>query len=220
MELQAEIAALAPRLGVRLDDYQCAQLAAYAGLVDKWGRITNLTGARNPGQFVREHVADCLAVAPHLAPGALLDVGSGAGLPGIVLAICAPQRAITLLEPRARRARFLTQATIELGLAGVEVVCARIEAYRAARPLRYVIARAYASLGRLVRDCDALREPGLEIVAMCGEVDPAAVADAAAHCGGARVVPLAVPGRRTRHLVVCDGAPRSGRAAGSQTVVP
>ncbi len=200
------LASAAPALGVTLDATQLEQLARYAELVDKWRHVTNLTGARSPAAFAREHLVDSLSVVPHVDGGPLLDVGSGAGLPGVVLAIARPGVAVTLLEPRQRRARFLAQVKIELALDNVEVVGARIEALPAAAAYHLVISRAFSALADYVALALPQRAPGGRILAMKGRVDPADLARAEQLAGPARVIPLCVPGFRERHLVVFGGA--------------
>lgn len=199
------LASTAPALGVTLDATQLAQLARYAELVDKWRHVTNLTGARSPAAFAREHLVDSLSVVPHVDDGPLLDVGSGAGLPGVVLAIARPGTAVTLLEPRQRRARFLTQVTIELALANVDVISARIEDLPAAARYEVVISRAFSALADYVALALPQCAPGGRILAMKGRVDAADRARAEQLAGPARVIPLCVPGYRERHLVVFGG---------------
>jgi len=199
------LASAAPALGITLDETQLSQLTRYAELVDRWRQVTNLTGARSTAAFAREHLVDSLSVVPHLDGGAVLDVGSGAGLPGVVLAVARPALAVTLLEPRQRRARFLTQVKIELGLDNVEVVSARIEALPAAAAYHVVISRAFSALADFVVLALPHRAPGGRILAMKGRVDAGDRARAEELAGPARVVPLRVPGFRDRHLVVFTG---------------
>ncbi len=210
--LAGEIAALATP-GVSLDGRRCSELAAYARLVMKWQRIVNLTGASSAEQFVREHVADCLAVAPFIDAGRVLDVGSGAGLPGVVLALARPDLEITLLEPRARRARFLTQARIELALSNVEVVCARLESYQPQRPFNTIITRAFGSLAAFIDAAAALRGAGTRLLAMKAAPAVAEVVAAEALAGRAHIETLNVPGYSDRTLVIFGAAPAAPGAA-------
>ncbi|MEQ8659817.1 MAG: 16S rRNA (guanine(527)-N(7))-methyltransferase RsmG [Gammaproteobacteria bacterium] len=189
------------RFGLALDGTCRERLARYALLVDKWGQLTNLTGARGSVTFVREHIVDSLALVPHVGAGPVLDVGSGAGLPGLVLAITRPELAVTLLEPRQRRARFLTQARIELALDNVDVRAARIEALPAGTRFHTIVSRAFASLATFVELALPRLASGGELLAMKGGVDAADRAAAARLAGPATVIPLAVPGFRERHLV-------------------
>lgn len=204
--IAALCAEAAAAFGVPLDAAQCALLEQYAGLVAKWQRITNLTGAIDAEAFAREHVLDALAVVPYVQGHRVLDVGSGNGLPGIVLAIARPDLAVCLLEPRARRARFLTQARIELGLARVEVVCARVERHHPAEAYDVIVAQAFAALGTLLAPTAHLRGPATRVLALKGRLDPAELAAAGVAPGLLTTHVLAVPGRGARHLVVVTGA--------------
>lgn len=195
------LAAGARALDLALTPACVASLAAYVALVARWQHVTNLTGARDPVRFAREHVVDCLAVLPHLGAGRVLDIGSGAGLPGIVIAVARPALAVVLLEPRARRARFLTQVGIELALNNVEVVCARAESYRPAVAPAVCISRAFGSLLSFVRAAQPLVAADGRLLAMKAGIDPADRAAAEVVAGPATVLPLTVPGFATRHLV-------------------
>lgn len=116
-----------------LDESQLTQLAGYVDLVMQWNRRINLTATRDPVAFVEEHVADCLDLLPHIPPTArtLLDVGAGAGLPGLILAIARPALAVTLLEPVHKKHAFLQTARRELGLSDrVQAFARRLEDHR------------------------------------------------------------------------------------------
>lgn len=204
--LAAVLDAAAAAQGLRLDDAARARLVAYVALVRKWGRIANLTGDTTPAVFAREQVADCLAVVPHAGHGRLLDIGSGNGLPGIVLAIAHPDLEVTLLEPRAKRARFLTQARIELELPNVTVVEARVEDHHPALPYDTLIARAVAALPTLVAAARHLLHPGARLLAMKGQVAPSDLALPEVTPAAVESHRLVVPGYAARHLVVVHGA--------------
>jgi 16S rRNA (guanine527-N7)-methyltransferase len=209
----AALTEISEALALELDSAQLAQLSAYASLLFKWRSITNLTAAKNTLQFVREHVVDCLAVVPFVNARRLLDVGSGAGLPAIVLAIACPNLHVTALEPRARRARFLTQSKIELGLDTVEVCCARVEAHKPSEPYDVVISRAFSSLEQFVLLTEDLHGPRTRIVAMKGAVNAVDLAAAEQLAGPGQVVALDVPGFEHRNLVIFEpGRPRQGAA--------
>ncbi len=196
--IRSVLQAAAERYALTLTTAQFERLERYVTMVYRWQRIANLTAASGPASFVREHVVDCLAVLPHLQAGRLLDVGSGAGLPGLVIAICDPERPVVLLEARAKRARFLTQAVIELGLASVEVVNLRAEQFEPAQPCAVIVARALGALSEFAAVTRAAHSSTTLLYAMKAGVD----ADELAQVGAARVIPLVVPGYRERHLVV------------------
>ena len=122
--------ATAAATGFALAPQARLSLARYACRVLQWNRTANLTGARDAGDFCRRFLGDVFVVAPLIAGERLVDVGSGNGLPGLALAILKPATRVWLVEPRARRARFLKQICIELGLDTVEVVASRVEDWR------------------------------------------------------------------------------------------
>lgn len=176
------------------------QLLQYIALLDKWNRTYNLTAIRDPFDMVSHHLLDSLVVVRHLPmpPGAatLADVGSGAGLPGIALAIARPHWQVTLNDASQKKAAFLRQARIELRLSNVTVHAGRVEAWQPAQLFSLVISRAFAELTQFIARCRHLVAPGGVLAAMKG----AAPASAA----GCEIVELSVPLLRAkRHLVLC-----------------
>ena len=151
-------------LGLDVSAHQQQQLLAYVALLLKWNRAYNLTAMRDPAEMITRHLLDSLAVLPHVGAGALLDVGTGAGLPGLVLAICRPDQAFTLLDSNGKKTRFETQATLELGLPNVTVVQQRVEQYRSSFP--QVCCRAFAALPDVLALCRHLLAPGGKLLAM------------------------------------------------------
>lgn len=202
--VRAVLAEAAARYGVPLADPQLDRLERYIAMVMSWSRVANLTGAASALAFAREQVVDSLAVVPHIGRGRLLDVGSGNGLPGVVLAIARPDLAVTLLEPRAKRARFLTQVRIELALANVEVMCARVEDHRPRQDYDMLIARALARLPDFLAATGALRGPRTQLLAMKGQLLDAELAACALPAAALRTIALAVPGYAERHLVIIN----------------
>jgi 16S rRNA (guanine527-N7)-methyltransferase len=143
------LAAGIDRLGLDVDAAARDKLGRYLALLDKWNRTHNLTAIREPTRMITHHLLDSLAVLPHLParPGLrIADVGSGGGLPGIPLAIARPAVQVTLIDSNRKKTAFLSQAAIELPLANVEVIAARVESYAPAALFDVVIARAYADL--------------------------------------------------------------------------
>lgn len=201
-EVLAEAAA---RYGLALAPSQLEQFERYIAMVMRWGQVANLTGAATALAFAREQLVDSLAVVPYAGSGRLLDVGSGNGLPGVVLAIARPDLAVTLLEPRAKRARFLTQVRIELALPNVEVVCARVEDHRPAAGYDALIARAFAALPEFITASRTLRGPHTRLLAMKGQLDEAELAACGLPEAMLKVIALDVPGYAERHLVVVTG---------------
>src|SRR2546423_11151176 len=155
------------------------QLLHYVALLGKWNRTYNLTAIRDPLAMVSHHLLDCLAVLPHLPipdHGTLADAGSGAGLPGIALAIARPSWRVALAEANAKKAAFLRQATIELALRNVEVHEVRVETWQPAELFFGVISRAFAELEAFAAACAHLLLPQGWLAAMKGRLPRAELA--------------------------------------------
>nr|WP_298055902.1 16S rRNA (guanine(527)-N(7))-methyltransferase RsmG [uncultured Halomonas sp.] len=145
-------ASVAPRLdqglrqlGLTVNEHQREQLLGLLALLHKWNRAYNLTAVRDIDDMVSRHVLDSAAVMPFVKGPRLLDVGAGPGLPGLVLAILAPELDVTLLDSNGKKVRFQRQAVMELGINNVTPVQARVEQFEAAG-FDQVISRAFASL--------------------------------------------------------------------------
>ena len=179
------------------------RLLDYMALLVKWNRTYNLTAIRDPLAMVGHHLLDSLAVLPHLplaASGRMADAGSGAGLPGIPLAIARPHWRVTLAEASQKKAAFLRQAAIELHLSNLEVHEGRVEAWRPQPLFEVVISRAFAALAEFVAACRHLLAPAGALAAMTG----AAPATLASEC---RLIALRVPLLHAqRHLVLCPAS--------------
>ncbi len=143
---QDELNLGAQQLGIDLSAEQHRLLSAYVALLHKWNKVYNLTAIRDPQQMIAHHLLDSLAVLPHLWVGRWLDVGCGAGLPGMVLAIMRPDWSFTLLDSNSKKTGFVQQAVIELGLKNVTVRCARVEDLQGEQ-FDGIISRAFTELG-------------------------------------------------------------------------
>ncbi|WJW75500.1 16S rRNA (guanine(527)-N(7))-methyltransferase RsmG [Thiohalobacter sp. IOR34] len=191
------------KLDLGLDDGVAARLMDYVQLLTKWNRVYNLTSVRKPQDMVARHILDSLVVLPYLEGPRLLDIGTGAGLPGMVLAIARPDWEVVMLDSSNKKLRFVRQAVAELGLDNASVEHVRLEDYRPAQPFDSLISRAFSSLQELHEQGRRLCTPAGRIHAMKGvypvaemEVltDPDVVED---------VLPLRVPGLDAeRHLVI------------------
>lgn len=173
MKLEDALADGLGRLGLCPPSPAITALAAYLRLLEQWNRAYNLTAVRDIGEMVPKHVLDSAAVLPWLHGARVLDVGSGAGLPGIPLAILSPERDYVLLDGLGKRTRFLTQAVLELKLAHVQIVQARVEAWQAPAPFTSVISRAFAALPEFVGLAGAHCATGGRLLAMKGQLDAA-----------------------------------------------
>ncbi|MCL7941459.1 16S rRNA (guanine(527)-N(7))-methyltransferase RsmG [Halomonas sp. ATCH28] len=156
-------------LGIAVDGEQRHRLLALVALLHKWNRAYNLTAVRTPEEMVTRHLLDSAAVLPFVRGPELLDVGSGPGLPGLVLAILEPTLSVTLLDSNGKKVRFQRQAVMELGLGNVTPVQARVEAFEpAAGGYSQVISRAFSSLGDFIALTARLVAPDGEWLAMKG----------------------------------------------------
>lgn len=187
-------------LGIAAGAERIALWLRFVELLAKWNRIYNLTAVDDPADMIRLHVLDSLVVAPYLRGERMLDVGTGAGLPGIPLAIAHPERSFVLLDANAKKIRFVRQAVIELGLANVSVVQSRIEGFTDPEGFDCTFARAYASLRQIWLQAEPLLRPGGVVLAWKGrrpDEEIAQVADLAS----VWVTPLRAPGvSAQRHL--------------------
>jgi len=164
-------------LALDLNPAQRQALLDYLALLQKWNQVYNLTAVRDPQAMLSHHLLDCLAVVAPLRmqlavlgltePIRLLDVGSGAGLPGLVLAICLPQLQVDCVDTVAKKASFIQQAALSLGLANLRGLHARVESLAAA--YQVVSARAFSSLPDLVMGSDKALLPGGLWMAMKGK---------------------------------------------------
>ena len=171
MRLGPALAAGIAALGLDIDEAAQTKLLAYVALLEKWNRTYNLTAIRDPDRMVPHHLLDALATLPHLPPQRgmrLVDVGSGAGLPGLPLAIARPSWQVTLLDSKSKKATFLRQVAAELGLANVEVVGRRVEDYLPEVRFDVAISRAFAELAPFIMAARHLVRPGGLLVAMKG----------------------------------------------------
>ena len=155
-------------MGLSLPAAAMDQLANYLHLLVKWNRVYNLTAIRDEAKLVSHHVLDSLAVVRHLPDGSIVDVGSGAGLPGIPIAISCPGRVVALLDSNHTKGAFLRQAVAELGLATTQVVIERVETYQPPELFKTVISRAFSDLADFVKLAGHLSAPDGVMIAMKG----------------------------------------------------
>ena len=144
MSIEQKLASGIAQMGLAITPEQQTKLLDYLTLLHKWNGVYNLTAIRNPEQMVSNHLLDSLAVLPYLWPRRWLDVGCGAGLPGLVLAVMRPEWSFTLLDSNSKKTGFVQQAAIELGLRNVDVRCERVEQWQDEQKFDGIISRAFA----------------------------------------------------------------------------
>lgn len=200
-DLRAQLDTGCAELQLHLDDDQKQQLLNYLALLHKWNKVYNLTSVRDPQLMLTRHILDSLSLFPYLDCKSLLDVGSGAGLPGIPVAIGFPQMAVTLLDSNIKKTRFLQQVKAELKLNNVTVVHGRVEQLDLPR-FETVTARAFATIAEIIdlaaRHCD---DAG-SMLLMKGVYPEQELAEIGDGFKLQDVVTLSVPGEQAeRHLV-------------------
>ena len=199
-------------LALELDDAQLAKLVAHLDLLDEWNARMNLTAIRDRPSQLTKHLLDSLAVLPYLSGHRIADVGSGAGFPGIPLAIVEPGRQFALIESTGKKCRFLEHVRDTLGLANVEVVQSRAESYHPEVRFDTVLARAVGPLADLVKVAGSLVVGGGRLLALKGRYPTDELAARLKGWKVAAVHPLTVPGlAEERHLVeLCRSHDRVG----------
>lgn len=204
--LEAGLRAGLQALALELSDTQIGQLLDYMGLIQKWTKVYNLTAVRDPQEMLTHHLLDSLAVIGPLhrqtggRPLALLDVGSGAGLPGVVIAICCPEVAVSCVDTVAKKAAFIQQVAANLRLPNLRGVHARVE--NMPGPFDVISARAFASLPDFVNwSAGALAQGGIWL-AMKGKHPADELAALPPGVAVFHVEQLAVPGLEAERCVV------------------
>ncbi|MCW9006112.1 MAG: 16S rRNA (guanine(527)-N(7))-methyltransferase RsmG [Gammaproteobacteria bacterium] len=158
-------------MGLELSSETQRALMDYLRLMQKWNRAYNLTAIRDLDQMVIRHLLDSLGVLPYINSGPVLDVGTGAGLPGIPLALAQPENKFFLLDSNGKKTRFLTQVKIELGIENIEVIHSRVEDFRPDVKFEIVICRAFAALNTILERTQHLVTSTTRILAMKGKDD-------------------------------------------------
>lgn len=140
-------------LCIEINDAQLDKLKQYVALLVRWNKTYNLTAIRKPDEMIPAHIFDSLVVAPYIEGKNCLDVGSGAGLPGIPLAIMQPERHFTMLDTNGKKTRFIQQAIIELGLTNADVAQSRVETWTPEHHYDGIISRAFSSISDFINGC-------------------------------------------------------------------
>ncbi|NKB47423.1 MAG: 16S rRNA (guanine(527)-N(7))-methyltransferase RsmG [Legionellales bacterium] len=183
---------------------QQQQLLTYLTLLQRWNQTYNLSGIKTVPEMLTKHLFDCLAVLPFVDDGPMLDIGTGAGLPGIVLAIVHPNQPIDLLDSRRKKTIFLQHICAELGLTHTRVICQRVESYQPDTAYRTLICRAVGTLAEVLHNVDHLWCNNTQFLAMKGQYPAVEITelDPTFHVTCER---LEIPGNiGERHLVIVD----------------
>jgi 16S rRNA (guanine527-N7)-methyltransferase len=180
-----------------------AALLAYLALLERWNRTYNLTAVKDSAQMVIRHLLDSLSIAPWVRAGRLLDAGTGAGLPGIPLALARPGLEVTLLDSSGKKVRFLNHVRRELGLENITPVQERLESYSDDTPYQAIVSRALTDLASFARAARHLALAPTRLLAMKGKRPERELRDLPQWVRIDSVEKLTVPGlQEDRHLVI------------------
>jgi 16S rRNA (guanine527-N7)-methyltransferase len=206
-DLDGFLAAGVSELGISLDPEARRKLIGHLELLDKWNRVYNLTAVRDKARAVSVHILDSLAVLPYVTGNRVLDVGSGAGFPGLPIALARPDLEVDLLDANHKKCAFLAQAIADTGAPNAKVVCSRVESYRPASGYDCIISRAFAETAEFVALSGQLLAPGGSILAMKGVHPIEEIARIPSGYRVRHVRALSVPGLAAqRHVVLIERA--------------
>ncbi len=190
------------RLGLNPGPDQRERLVAFLRLLERWNRAYNLTAVRDPWEMIPRHVLDSLSILAYLQGEAILDLGTGAGLPGIPLSVLEPERRFHLLDSNGKKVRFVRHVAQELGLANVTVVQSRVESYLPGRKFATIVSRAVTSPGGLVDAASRLLGRPGRLLAMTGRRPEGGLDGLEPRPDAVLIHPLAVPFLAgQRHLI-------------------
>jgi 16S rRNA (guanine527-N7)-methyltransferase len=169
MELAQLLTRGIEKLELNVSGEKQLKLMKYLALLKKWNNVYNLTAIRNQQQMVTHHLLDSLSILPNLRSGNCLDVGCGAGIPGIILAIAKPEGDFTLIDSNGKKTSFVRQAVIELDIKNVEIITERVETWETQDKFKYIISRAFANTSEFVTLTRRLIAKNGQWLAMKGE---------------------------------------------------
>jgi 16S rRNA (guanine527-N7)-methyltransferase len=188
------------QLTINLSDNQIEQLLAFIRLISKWNKSYNLTAIRQLNEMVGLHLLDSLSIAPYIQGNRIIDIGTGAGLPGIPLAIALPDYEFVLLDSNSKKTRFVQQAILELKLKNVTVQHSRVEDYQPQLGFNTITTRAFARLIDINNSCEHLLADNGIILAMKAQINAEELAEIN---NNKRVISLDVPLINAERCVVC-----------------
>ncbi|MBK3392767.1 16S rRNA (guanine(527)-N(7))-methyltransferase RsmG [Psychrobacter sp. M9-54-1] len=199
-KLATMLAQAIDELGLTLSAQQQRTLLLYLDQLLLWNNAYNLTAITDPVEALIKHIIDCLAIITHLPPGSLLDIGTGAGLPAVIIAICQPERQCTALDSNQKKIRFIKQISSELGLTNMQPIASRIEAHEASYEV--VTSRAFASLIDFVEVAQPRLADNGYLCAMKGKAPSDEELQALSDAWQIKTIALKVPRLQdSRHLI-------------------
>ena len=171
MDIHQRLAQGLDKMGLELSAEVQSVLIKYVQLMHKWNKAYNLTAIRDQDQMVIRHILDSLSISPYITASPVMDVGTGAGLPGIPLALTMADKKFVLVDSNSKKTRFLTQAKIELGIDNIEIIHARVEDFKPAYPIAIITCRAFAALNTILERTQHLVTSTTRILAMKARQD-------------------------------------------------
>jgi 16S rRNA (guanine527-N7)-methyltransferase len=203
-DLKALLADGVAEIGIEIDDQRRRALLGYLSLLKRWNRVYNLTTVKSDADFVTRHLLDSLSVVPYLHGRNVIDIGSGAGLPGIPVALACPDISVTLLDSNAKRCRFLRQVQAQLKLQNVSIVQQRAEKFHPHEKFDSLLSRAFSSLSSFIACSGHLLADGGQLLAMKGQWPGDESVEMPTGFRIKDVIKLHVPGLpEQRHLIIC-----------------
>ncbi len=178
------------------------QLMQYIDLLHKWNKVYNLTAVRHKKALVSVHILDSLAIIPYIHGDRILDVGTGAGLPGIVLALCFPEKQFVLIDSNRKKTRFINQVVTELEISNVNVEHIRVESFQTESSFDQIVSRAYTNLQVFIQSTCHLAHNSTEYLGMKGHIPQDEIAEITADFE-VNPITLDVPNvEGQRHLII------------------
>ena len=171
MDIQQRLAQGLDKMGLDLSAEVQSSLIKYVQLMHKWNKTYNLTAIRDQDQMVIRHILDSLSISPYINTSPVMDVGTGAGLPGIPLALTMADKKFVLVDSNSKKTRFLTQAKIELGIDNIEIIHSRVEDFKPDYPVAIITCRAFAALNTILDRTQHLVTSTTRILAMKARQD-------------------------------------------------
>ncbi|MFQ3229464.1 16S rRNA (guanine(527)-N(7))-methyltransferase RsmG [Reinekea sp.] len=189
-------------LDIDLSSVQIDRLLAYHQMLVKWNKAYNLTSVRDPAQMIARHLLDSLSIVPFVKPTNLLDVGTGPGLPGMIIALIYPELPVFMLDSNGKKTRFLSQVKMELGVSNANVVLHRLESWKPGQDFNQITSRAFATLSDMVGFSRHLLAKDGRFIAMKGQNPVDELAQLPEDINVIAVTPLKVPGNDgERHMI-------------------